>query len=76
MIIDAPDDGITPFDCVASSKVAAQLGVTRQTVNNMVHDGRLDAIRVGTTLWIRIEDVAALATSPRKRGRGKRGTRS
>ena len=41
-----------PGDLVSVRDVAAQLGVHPETIRRLIHDGRLDAVRVGRVLRI------------------------
>ena len=44
--------GEEPEGLVSVRDVAAQLGVHPETVRRLIHDGRLDAVRVGRVLRI------------------------
>ncbi len=42
---------------VSVREVAAQLGVHPETIRRLIHDGRLDAVRVGRVLRVHREAV-------------------
>jgi excisionase family DNA binding protein len=46
-----------PEGLVSVREVAAQLGVHPETVRRLIHDGRLDAVRVGRVLRVHREAV-------------------
>jgi excisionase family DNA binding protein len=48
---------------LSTSKVAAQLGVTRQTVHNWISAGKLKAVKVGGVWRVTQEDVIAFQKS-------------
>lgn len=52
-----PTAGDKPGGLVSVRDVADQLGVHPETVRRLIHDGRLDAVRVGRVLRIHREAV-------------------
>jgi excisionase family DNA binding protein len=49
--------GTEPGGLVSVREVAAQLGVHPETIRRLIHDGRLDAVRVGRVLRVHREAV-------------------
>ena len=49
--------GREPDGFVSVREVAAQLGVHPETVRRLIHDGRLDAVRIGRVLRVHREAV-------------------
>ena len=49
--------GGEPGGLVSVREVAAQLGVHPETIRRLIHDGRLDAVRVGRVLRVHREAV-------------------
>jgi excisionase family DNA binding protein len=49
--------GGEPGGLVSVRDVAAQLGVHPETVRRLIHDGRLDAVRVGRVLRVHRDAV-------------------
>lgn len=49
--------GGEPDSLVSVREVAAQLGVHPETIRRLIHDGRLDAVRVGRVLRVHREAV-------------------
>jgi len=49
--------GGEPGDLVSVREVAEQLGVHPETIRRLIHDGRLDAVRVGRVLRVHREAV-------------------
>ena len=50
---------------VSVREVADQLGVHPETVRRLIHDGRLDAVRVGRVLRVHREAVDSFLTRQR-----------
>jgi excisionase family DNA binding protein len=46
-----------PANLVSVREVASQLGVHPETIRRLIHDGRLDAVRVGRVLRVHREAV-------------------
>jgi excisionase family DNA binding protein len=44
--------GSDPSNLVSVREVAGQLGVHPETIRRLIHDGRLDAVRVGRVLRV------------------------
>lgn len=61
MIVDAPRDGIPPFNCLLAAHAAKRIGCSREWVRDLINRGHLDAIRQGARYWVRVEDVDAYA---------------
>jgi excisionase family DNA binding protein len=49
--------GPDPDRLVSVREVASQLGVHPETIRRLIHDGRLDAVRVGRVLRVHREAV-------------------
>ena len=49
--------GREPDGFVSVREVAAQLGVHPETIRRLIHDGRLDAVRIGRVLRVHREAV-------------------
>jgi len=56
---------------LSTSEVAAQLGVTRQRVLELITDGRLPAMKVGRSYIIQASDVDKLVIHKIGRPKGK-----
>ena len=50
-------DGGDPAELVSVREVADQFGVHPETIRRLIHDGRLDAVRVGRVLRVHREAV-------------------
>ena len=62
-----------PDRCYSVREVAGRLGVHPETVRRLIHEGRLDAARVGRTLRIDADALARFIARQRVKPSGKRG---
>jgi excisionase family DNA binding protein len=54
-----------PEGLLTVAQVAAALSVSRTTVYNIIHAGRLKSVRRGNNRWVRPEDLGAFIESSR-----------
>ncbi len=64
-VLDAPFSGEPAARLYGVSQVAGMLGVHPETIRRLIHDGRLDAIRVGRVLRVDPRSVEAFVARQR-----------
>ena len=56
---------------IPAMQAAGRLNVSRQRIGQYIDDGRLSAIHIGRSLWVKASDVQRLQRNRPKMGRPK-----
>jgi excisionase family DNA binding protein len=70
--VGTDDTAAAPAGVVSAEEAARRLGVSRLTVYKYIRQGKLPATRQGRSYAVRMEDVAALRRTLRRRPRAAR----